>query len=159
MIIEIPSETLNNGKIVRIEKIDSKDEQKPLGNIQDLYNQSTKIKDIFIKIPQNCLQRGKTIVIQKEKIFIIKSDDYQKENHHLNNNIFSKRDHLQSKSIFILNKNNFSVVFVFYLDMMEIKIEIPPEFFNEGQTITLRNEDPQLIEKNFPYHRPSKPDL
>jgi len=43
--------------------------------------------------------------------------------------------------------------------MMEIKIEIPPEFFNEGQTIAIRNEDPQLIEKNFPYHRQSKPEL
>jgi len=148
---------LNIGKSVRIEKIDSNEEQKPLGNIQDLYNQSTHTKDIYIKIPKNCLERGKIIVIQKEKIFVIKSDDYQKdENHHLNNNQFSKRDHLQSKSIFILNNNYFSILI--YLDMMEIKIEIPPEFFDEGQTITIRNEDQQLIANNFAHRRQSKPD-
>jgi hypothetical protein len=42
---------------------------------------------------------------------------------------------------------------------MEITIEVSPEFFYEGQTITLTNEDPELIEKNFPYHRHSKGDL
>ncbi len=42
---------------------------------------------------------------------------------------------------------------------MEITIELPPEFFHEGQTITFIKEDSQAIEAKFPYHRPSKPDL
>jgi hypothetical protein len=42
---------------------------------------------------------------------------------------------------------------------MEITIELPPEFFNEGQTITFEKEDSQTAEANFPYHRQSKPDL
>ncbi len=45
---------------------------------------------------------------------------------------------------------------MFYLDLMEITIEVPPEFFHQGQTITLIKEDPQLLEQNFPYHRHSK---
>jgi len=39
---------------------------------------------------------------------------------------------------------------------MEITIEVPPEFFNDGQTITFRKEDPEALEANFAYHRQRK---
>jgi hypothetical protein len=42
---------------------------------------------------------------------------------------------------------------------MEITIEIPPDYFNDGQIITLKKEDPLTVEANFAYHRPSKHDL
>ena len=35
-------------------------------------------------------------------------------------------------------------------------IELPPEFFHLGQTVTFRKEDPQMIAANFPYRRSSK---
>jgi hypothetical protein len=42
---------------------------------------------------------------------------------------------------------------------MEITIEIPPEILLNGQTITFRREDPQLVAANFQYHRNSKPHI
>ncbi len=41
---------------------------------------------------------------------------------------------------------------------MEITIELPPEFFDNGQTITFAKEDSELVAANFPYRRQSKPD-
>jgi len=112
LIIEVPCQSLNDGKNVTIEMIDSNGKQKPSGNFEDLYNQSNETKDIHIQIPKESIQRGKTILIQKENGSIINSDDYQKEQiHHLNNNQFSKRDHLQLKSIFI-GYLDFTVFFV-----------------------------------------------
>ncbi len=42
---------------------------------------------------------------------------------------------------------------------MEVTIEIPPEILNDGQTITFRKEDAQVLAANFPYRRTSKPHL
>jgi len=42
--------------------------------------------------------------------------------------------------------------------MMEITIQLPPQFFNNNQTITLIKEDPQSVEDHFQYHRQSKPE-
>ncbi len=41
--------------------------------------------------------------------------------------------------------------------MMEITVEVPPEFFNDDEIITIRKEDPQALAANFPYRRQSKP--
>jgi hypothetical protein len=114
LIIEVPCQSLNLGKSLIIEKINSNGKHGELsGNIEDLYNHLSEIKDIHIKIPQESLQRGKTIVIQKEQQFVLKTDDYQKQQmHHLNNNSFARRDHLQSKSIFLFF-NFIYLLFVF----------------------------------------------
>ena len=42
---------------------------------------------------------------------------------------------------------------------MEITIEIAPEIFYNGQTITFRKEDPETVIANFPYRRQSKVDI
>lgn len=42
---------------------------------------------------------------------------------------------------------------------MEITIELPPEFFLQGQTITITKEDPKVLQANFPYRRQSKTDV
>ena len=42
---------------------------------------------------------------------------------------------------------------------MQLIIEVPPEFFHTGRTITCRKEDAQTTAANFPYHRSSKPQL
>lgn len=129
------------------------------GNIDDLYNQSSNIKDIHIYIPEEAIQRGKTILIEKNNLLNTKTDDYQnKKTKHLNKNQFITRDHLQSTSIFkfYLNKLTF---FYLFKDMIEVTIQLPPEFFLQGQTITINKEDPQVFAANSPYRRQSKPDV
>ena len=42
---------------------------------------------------------------------------------------------------------------------MEITIELSPEFFLQGQTITILKEDSQAFAANSPYRRPSKADV
>lgn len=97
--IEIPCEILNNEKKIHIEKCDVEENNKLLGNINDLYNELSNIKDIHIKIPKNLFERGKLILIEKNQFLIINNDDYQNnKKHYLNNNQFARRDHLQSKS-------------------------------------------------------------
>ncbi len=112
-IIEFPCEILNNGKSVTIEQINSSEKQQPSGNIEDLYNKSNERKDIHIQIPKESIEKGKTILIQKDNILIKKSDDHQKEQkYHLTNNQFFKRDHLQSKSYIIFNISIQQTIFI-----------------------------------------------
>ncbi|CAF1406349.1 unnamed protein product [Rotaria sordida] len=147
LIIEFPAESLNGGKSVMIERIYSNEEKKLSGNFEDLYNiehlnESAETKFIHIKVPQELIEGGKTIVINKNNISIKNSIDYYKEvAYHLGNNKFSKRDHLQSKN------------------MMEMIIALPPELFCNDHKIIFRKEDSQIIAANFPYHRQSKHDI
>ncbi|CAF1114472.1 unnamed protein product [Adineta steineri] len=164
IIIEFPPECLNIGKSVIIEKSNSNEGKQPLGNFKDLYNEhqsnkSSEAKDIHIQIPKECIERGNMIVIHKEKVFSIKANDYLKQQSgHFINNQFAKRDHLQSKSIVFLLKYFIKRDYRIYLDLMEMTIEIPPEFLLNGQTITFRKEDAQSVAANFPYRRHSKTD-
>ncbi len=41
--------------------------------------------------------------------------------------------------------------------MMEITIELTEEFFDQGQTITFRQEDPQLPANNLANHHHHQP--
>jgi hypothetical protein len=101
IIIEFPCECLKNGKSIKIEKFDGIGKEKVFGNFEDLYNQSNEKKSIEIKLANQSIEGGKTILIKKENTLIIKSDDYENEQkHHLTNNSFAKQDHLQSNSIF-----------------------------------------------------------
>ncbi|CAF3983049.1 unnamed protein product [Rotaria sp. Silwood1] len=146
LIIEFPAESLNDGKSVMIERINSNEEKKISGNFEDLYNiehlnESAETKFVHIKVPQELIERGKTIVIHKNNIYIKNSIDYYKETaQHLGNNTFSKRDHLQSKK------------------MMEMTIAVPSELFCNDHKIIFRKEDSQTMAANFPYHRQSKHD-
>ncbi|CAF4751607.1 unnamed protein product, partial [Rotaria sp. Silwood1] len=146
LIIEFPAESLNDGKNVMIERINSNEEKKISGNFEDLYNiehlnESAETKFVHIKVPQELIERGKTIVIHKNNIYIKNSIDYYKETaQHLGNNTFSKRDHLQSKK------------------MMEMTIAVPSELFCNDHKIIFRKEDSQTMAANFPYHRQSKHD-
>jgi hypothetical protein len=100
IIIEFPPQSLNDGKHVTVEENDSNDEQPISGNLSDLYtNQpSSEDKNIHIRIAKQALQRGTTILIEKDHVSVQKSDEYQKQqSHRLFNNQFAKRDHLQSK--------------------------------------------------------------
>ncbi|CAF1239859.1 unnamed protein product [Adineta ricciae] len=142
IVIEFPGKYLDNGKSITIGKSNSNDEKTILGNYKDLYNDSLETKDVHIEIPIEFLQRGMTISIEKENIFIKKTLDYHKEqSHNLSNNQFTKRDHLQTQNL------------------MEITIEIAPEMFHNGQTITIRKENLETIIANFPYRRQSKVDI
>ncbi|CAF3329967.1 unnamed protein product, partial [Rotaria sp. Silwood2] len=147
LIIEFPAESLNDGKSVMIERINSNEEKKISGNFEDLYNiehlnESAETKFVHIKIPQELIEAGKTAVIKKNNIYIKNSIDYYKEvAHHLGNNTFSKRDHLQSKN------------------MMEMIIAISPELFCNDHKIIFRKEDSQTVAANFSYHRQSKHDI
>ncbi|CAF4004903.1 unnamed protein product, partial [Rotaria sp. Silwood1] len=147
LIIEFPAESLNSGKSVMIERINSNEEKKISGNFEDLYNiehlnESAETKFVHIKVPQEVIEGGKTIVINKNNVYIKNSIDYYKEAaHHLGNNAFSKRDHLQSKN------------------MMKMIIALPPELFCNDHKIIFRKEDSQTMAANSPYHRQSKHDI
>ncbi len=105
---------MNDETSVTVEKSDSNGKQEISGNFQDLLHLEHSNKDIHIQIPKQSIERGKTILIQKDNILITNTDDYiHKQAHHLNNNQFAKRDHLQSKSIyfFLLYKNKIILYF------------------------------------------------
>ncbi|CAF1163447.1 unnamed protein product [Rotaria sp. Silwood1] len=146
LIIEFPGEILNTGKSITIEKNDSNEDELS-GNLEDLYNvenlkKSERKKDIIIKIPKKYIQRGKTIIIQKDNIFVTNSDEYhKKKSHRLTNYKFAKQNYLQLKN------------------MMEMTIEVSPELFDDNQKITFRKENSDVISGNFPYRRQSKHDV
>jgi hypothetical protein len=110
--IEVPPETLQNGKTITIQKssktgsttIGSNQKQQPSGNFVDLYaNQhlsgSTGKNNVHIEIPEQLIEKGETILIQKDNVSVTKTHDYCKEQaQHVVSNEFFKRDHLQSKS-------------------------------------------------------------
>jgi hypothetical protein len=112
--IEVPPETLQNGKTITIQKSSttdskttgSKQQQQPSGNFVDLYKGqhvtgSIGTNNVHIEIPQQIIERGQTIIIQKENVSVTKTCDYHKQQaQHVANNQFNKSDHLQSKSIF-----------------------------------------------------------
>ncbi|UJR29826.1 hypothetical protein I4U23_017369 [Adineta vaga] len=142
IIIEFPGQSLNDGKSITIEKVDSINEEKVSENYEDLYNDHSDKKEIHIGIRNDYLQRGNTIIIEKGNISLKQTKDYQKEQlHHLSNNQFAKRDHLQSN------------------DLMEMTIEVPPELFLKDQMITFKREDSETKAADFPYHRHSKSDI
>jgi hypothetical protein len=100
LIIQFPPQSLIRGKSITIQKINSNREEKPSGNFEDLYDVNSQTKNIDIQLPNQCLEKGKRIHLEKKKIFITKIDDQKKEEtFHLNNNQFTKRDHLQSNSM------------------------------------------------------------
>ncbi|CAF3351274.1 unnamed protein product [Rotaria sp. Silwood2] len=147
IIIEFPAEILNAGKSVIIERIDSNENEKSLEYFEDLYkienlNKCTESMNIHLKLRKEYIQRGKTIIIHKEKIFIINNTDYFKgAAHHITDNTFTKRDYLQLKN------------------MMEMIIKVSPEFFDDDQKLIFRKEDPQTASSNLPDYRQSKHDL
>ena len=111
--IEVPPETLQNGKTITIQKrsttesttTDSNLKQQPSGNFVDLYTDhhlsgSTGKNNVHIEIPEQLIERGETILIQKDNVSVTKTQDYCKQQaQHVVSNQFNKRDHLQSKSM------------------------------------------------------------
>jgi hypothetical protein len=96
--------------------MDSDGKQELSGNFQDLFNiqhsnKSTEAKNIRIQISKESLQRGKTILIQKDHNSVTNNDKQQ--THHLNQNQFARRDHLQSNSIYNFNFNRKEIIFFF----------------------------------------------
>lgn len=115
IIIEFPCESLKNGKSVTIEEISQGGNEEVSGNFDDLFNPSKEDKTIHIKIISQSLQRGTTIVIGKDKMSILKTDDYQKDQkHHLDNNAIAKSDHLKSKSTLV----SFVLLKIFSFDLL-----------------------------------------
>ena len=108
MIIEVPAEILKTGRTVTIEQTDFSEEGTPAVNVADLYNthhlhRRSNVMEMHIRIPTRCIERDNTILIQKENISVMKSEEYEKgQAHRLSNNRFAKRDHLQQKSILAL---------------------------------------------------------
>jgi len=110
--IEVPPETLQNGKTITIQKSSttgsmttgSNQKQQPSGNFVDLYaNQqlsgSTGRNNVHIEIPEQLIEKGETILIQKDNVSVTKTSDYCKQQaKHVVSNQFNKWDHLQSKS-------------------------------------------------------------
>ena len=102
IILEFPCESLKNGKSVKIEETSQGGNEEVSGNFDDLFNPSKADITIDIKILSQSLQRGTAILIGKDKMSILKSDDYQKDQkHHLDNNAIAKNDHLRSKSTIV----------------------------------------------------------
>ena len=110
--IEVPPETLQNGKTITIQKssttgsttIGSNQKQQPSGNFVDLYadhqlTKSTGRNNVHIEIPEQLIEKGETILIQKDNVSVTKTSDYCKQQaQHVVSNQFDKWDHLQSKS-------------------------------------------------------------
>jgi hypothetical protein len=110
--IEVPPETLQNGKTITIQKSSttgstttgSNQKEQPSGNFADLYtnhqlSQSTGKNNVHIEIPEQLIEKGETILIQKENVSVTKTSDYCKQQaQHVVSNQFDKWDHLQSKS-------------------------------------------------------------
>ena len=100
IVIEFPCESLKHGQSVKIEEV--KQDELISGNYVDLYDTSSEEKIVHLKLANKSIERAKTISIQKGNLAIILTADYDREQkHHLDNNQFSKSDHLKSKSIFL----------------------------------------------------------
>ncbi|UJR38690.1 hypothetical protein I4U23_031356 [Adineta vaga] len=146
--IEVPPEALQNGKTITIQKSSktgstttgSNQKQQPSGNFVDLYtdkhtSESTGKNNVHIEIPEQFIEKGETILIQRENVSVTKTSDYCKQQaQHVVNNQFNKWDHLQSKN------------------MMELTIQVSPKLLNSGQVITLQREDLQSTAANCHQH-------
>ncbi len=112
--IEVSPETLQSGKTITIQKstttgsthVGSNQQHQPSGNFVDLYkNQhstgSVGTNNVHIAIPDQVIEKGQTILIQKDNVSVKKTRDYYQElEEQMLDNQFNKWDQLQSKSMF-----------------------------------------------------------
>ena len=94
---------------------------------------------VRIGISPEDLQRGKIFFIEQIDATSMKIDkDPTKVSHHLHENFFTRRDHLQSKGL------------------MQIHLKVDPEFFLNANVLIVKKEDLKSLNEHFAYRRPSK---
>ena len=102
LIIHLPTRTFDDGKSIRFARASTSAdagfiEKQWATTMLDLERTSHEPRLVLFSLPPESLQRGKTILLAKDKISVVSSDDYD-QTHCVHGKEFKEHDQLVSQS-------------------------------------------------------------